>query len=291
MTRTADEPILRLAVPKGRMYDGVTRLLGDAGIHLTQTVRSYRPHVNLPDCEVKILKPQSIVEMLHAGSRDVGFAGADWVAELDGDLVELVDTGLDPVRVAAAAPLELAPEGVLPDGPLVVASEYENLTRRWIAERGLDATFVRSYGATEVFPPEDADLIVDNTATGSTLEANSLVVVDELMTSSTRLYANPDALNRPERRRAIDALVLLVRSVLEARRRVMVEVNVTPDTLEAVLAVLPCMRQPTVAELAGGGGFAVKAAVPRADLPAVIPKLKAAGGSDVVVTRIAQIVP
>ncbi|HSN56930.1 MAG TPA: ATP phosphoribosyltransferase [Candidatus Sulfomarinibacteraceae bacterium] len=291
MIRRPDDDTLQLAIPKGRMHEGVARLLAEAGIHLTQTVRSYRPHVNLPDCEVKILKPQSIVEMLHAGSRDVGFAGADWVAELDGDLVELVDTGLDPVRVVAAAPASLVRDGALPRGPLVVASEYERLTRRWIAERGLDATFVRSYGATEVFPPEDADLIVDNTATGSTLEANALVVVDELMTSSTRLYANPDALNQPERRRAIDALVLLVRSVLEARRRVMVEVNVTPDTLEAVLAVLPCMRQPTVAELAGGGGFAVKAAVPRADLPAVIPKLKAAGGSDVVVTRIAQIVP
>jgi ATP phosphoribosyltransferase len=291
MTRRPDDDTLQLAIPKGRMHEGVARLLAEAGIHLTQTVRSYRPHVSLPDCEVKILKPQSIVEMLHAGSRDVGFAGADWVAELDGDLVELVDTGLDPVRVVAAAPAALATDGRLPSGLLVVASEYERLSRRWIAERGLDATFVRSYGATEVFPPEDADLIVDDTATGSTLEANNLVVVDELMVSSTRLYANPDALHHPERRSAIDALVLLVRSVLEARRRVMVEVNVTPDTLEAVLAVLPCMRRPTVAELAGGGGFAVKAAVPRSDLPTVIPKLKAAGGSDVVVTRIAQIVP
>jgi ATP phosphoribosyltransferase len=291
MTRTADEPILRLAIPKGRMYDGVTRLLADAGVHLTQTVRSYRPHISLSGCEVKILKPQSIVEMLHAGSRDVGFAGADWVAELDGSLVELLDTGLDPVRVVAAAPAELAPEGTLPDGPLVVASEYENLTRRWIAERCPQARFVRSYGATEVFPPEDADLIVDNTATGSTLEANGLRIVDELMASSTRLYANPRALEHPERRSVVDDLVLLVRSVLEARRRVMVEVNVAPDRLEALLEVLPCMRQPTVSQLAGGAGYAVKAAVPRADLPAVIPRLKAAGGEDVVVTRIAQIVP
>jgi ATP phosphoribosyltransferase len=273
------------------MYDGVARLLAEAGVDLKQTVRNYRPRVNLPDCEVKILKPQSIVDMLHVGSRDVGFAGADWVAELDGDLVELVDTGLDPVRVVAAAPVELAPDGELPRGPLVVASEYERLTRSWIADRGLDATFVRSYGATEVFPPEDADLIVDNTATGSTLEANNLIVVDELMTSSTRLYANPDALAHPERRRAIDGLVLLVNSVLEARRRVMVEVNVAPDLLDAVLAVLPCMRRPTVSRLAGGDGFAVKAAVPRDDLPSVIPRIKAAGGSDLVVTNLAQIVP
>jgi ATP phosphoribosyltransferase len=269
----------------------VTRLLDEAGIRLIQTVRNYRPHISLAGCEVKILKPQSIVEMLHAGSRDVGFAGADWVAELNGSLVELVDTGLDPVRVVAAAPLELAPDGKLPAGPLVVASEYENLTRRWIAGSCPEATFVRSYGATEVFPPEDADLIVDNTATGSTLEANNLRIVDQLMQSSTRLYANPRALDHPERREAIENLVLLVRSVLEARRRVMVEVNVAPDRLDALLEVLPCMRQPTISQLAGGDGYAIKAAVPREDLPSVIPRLKARGGEDVVVTRLAQIVP
>ena len=281
---------VKLAIPKGRMEEGVRALLADAGIHVTPTARSYRPHITLPGCEVKILKPQSIVEMLHAGSRDLGFAGADWVAELDGELVELVDTGLDPVRVVVAAPAELLSDGGLPARHLVVASEYERLTTRWIAARGLDASFVRSYGATEVFPPEDADLIVDNTATGSTLRANGLEIVDELMISSTRLYANPRALEEPVKRETIDRLVLLIRSVLEARLRVMVEVNVAPERLEAVIAVLPCMRQPTISPLAGGEGFAVKAAVPRAELPMVVPKIKAAGGTDIVVTRLAQIV-
>ncbi len=286
---------LQLAIPKGRMLAGIEQLLAEAGIQLRQTARSYRPHVTLPDCQVKILKPQNVVEMLHAGSRDVGFAGADWVAELDGELdgelVELIDTGLDPVRVVAAAPESLLENGQLPSRPLVVASEYERLTARWVAERGLDATFMRSYGATEVFPPEDADLIVDNTATGSTLQANHLAIVDELMTSSTRLYANPSALEDPSRRTAIDRLVLLVRSVLEARLRVMVEVNVEPDRLDELLKVLPCMRHPTVSQLAGGSGYAVKAAVPRAQLPEVVPRLKEHGGTDVVVTRLAQIVP
>ncbi len=282
---------LRLALPKGRMNRGVVDLLAEAGIRLTETVRSYRPVVNLPGLAVKLLKPQNIVEMLHAGSRDVGFAGADWVAELDGELVELLDTGLDPVRVVAAAPADLLVDGRLPDRELVVASEYERLTREWLAARGLEARFVRSYGATEVFPPEDADLIVDNTATGATLAANGLVIVGELMHSSTRLYAHPAALEDRGRRAAVDELVLLLRSVLEARRRVMVEVNVSAGRLEEVLAVLPCMREPTISQLAGDSGFAVKAAVPRAELPMVIPRLKAAGGSDVVVTRLAQIVP
>ena len=290
MTPYEDPDALRLAVPKGRMYDGVVALLAEAGINVTQTARSYRPFITLERCEVKILKPQNIVEMLHEGSRDLGFAGADWVAELDGELVEVLDTELDPVRVVAAAPAEILTDGKLPEQPLVVASEYERLTRKWIADRGLNAHFVRSYGATEVFPPEDADLIVDNTATGSTLEANDLEVVDVLMQSSTRLYASPRALDDPARRTRIEDLTLLVQSVLEARRRVMVEVNVAEDRLSALLEVLPCMRRPTVSQLAGGDGFAVKAAVPRAELPSVVPRIKAAGGTDIVVTRLEQIV-
>lgn len=290
MTPFEDPDALRLAVPKGRMYEGVVALLAEAGINVTQTARSYRPFITLERCEVKILKPQNIVEMLHEGSRDLGFAGADWVAELDGNLVEVLDTELDPVRVVAAAPADMLVDGELPDQPLVVASEYERLTRGWIADRGLDAHFVRSYGATEVFPPEDADLIVDNAATGSTLEANDLEVVDVLMRSSTRLYASPRAFDDPARRARIDDLTLLVRSVLEARRRVMVEVNIAEDRLPALLEVLPCMRRPTVSQLAGGEGYAVKAAVPRAELPSVVPRIKAAGGTDIVVTRLAQIV-
>lgn len=282
---------LRLAIPKGRMNQGVVDLLEGAGIHLSDTARGYRPHISLPDCEVKVLKPQNIVEMLQAGSRDLGFSGADWVSELDGRLEELQDTGLDPVRLVAAAPASLLEGEGLPDRPLVVASEYERLTRSWIESRRISASFVHSYGATEVFPPEDADMIVDNTATGSTLVANGLQIVDQLMESSTRLYASPETLRDPGRRQAIDDFVLLVRSVLEARSRVMVEVNVSQDRLESVLGVLPCMREPTVSPLAGGAGFAVKAAVPSLELPAVIPVLKSRGGTDLVVTRLAQIVP
>lgn len=292
MTPTIDRSTLRIALPKGRMQEEVFALLGEAGIRVRTGLgsRGYRPSISLPGCEVKLLKPQNIVEMLQAGSRDVGFAGADWVAELGADVTEVLDTGLDPVRLVAAAPAALVANGGLPATPLVVASEYERLTRAWIERRGLDATYLRSYGATEVFPPEDADLIVDNTATGSTLEANDLVIVDELMTSTTRLFAHPAALDDAERREGIERLAMLLRAVLDARRRVMLEVNVTSDRLEAVCAVLPCMREPTVSQLHGGAGYAVKAAVPRSELPLVIPRIKAAGGTDIVVTALAQIV-
>jgi ATP phosphoribosyltransferase len=290
MSPTTRETRIRLALPKGRMQEGVLSLLAAAGIRVGASDRGYRPAVSLAGYEAKILKPQTIIEMLHHGSRDVGFAGADWVAELGADAVELLDTGLDPVRLVAAAPKCILDGGRLPRRRLVVASEYERLTRGWIAGRELDAVFVRSYGATEVFPPEDADLIVDNTASGSTLKANGLVAVDELMTSSTRLYASPTALADAPRRQAIDELVMLLTAVLEARERVMVEVNVPCDRLEAVIAVLPCMREPTVSPLHGGAGYAVKSAVPRDELPRVIPAIKRAGGADLVVTAPAQIV-
>jgi ATP phosphoribosyltransferase len=286
--RSAD--LVHLALPKGRMEQGVLALLADAGIRVTFGRRGYRPSLSLEGFETKILKPQNIVEMLDLGSRDVGFAGADWVAELSAEIVELLDTGLDPVRVVAAGTAQFA-EGGQERTRFVIASEYERLTREWLERRGLKATVVRSYGATEVFPPEDADCIVDNMATGETLKANGLVVVDELMRSSTRLYANPRALDDAAKRARIDTLVLLLRSVLDARERVMVEVNVPADRLEAVIEVLPSMREPTMAPLHGDQGFAIKAAVPRKDLPRVIPEIKARGGTDIVVTALAQIVP
>ncbi len=282
---------VRLALPKGRMQEGVLGLLADAGIRVRTTGRGYRPGVSLPGFEAKILKPQNIIEMLAHGSRDLGFAGADWVAELELELVSLLDTGLDPVTMVAAAPSELLVDGRLPERRLVVASEYGRLTADWIARQRLGATVVRSYGATEVFPPEDADLIVDLRATGATLGANKLVVVDELMTSSTRLYASRQAMDDPKKRERIESLVLLLESVLEARRRVMLEVNVPAEALDAVIAVLPCMREPTMSPLHGGKGYAVKAAVPREDLPRVIPEIKRRGGTDIVVMQLAQIVP
>lgn len=282
---------LRLALPKGRMHDGLVRLLGDAGIEVLRESRGYRASLSWEGCATKLLKPQTIVEMLHAGTRDAGFAGADWVAELDADLVEVFDTGLDPVRVVAAAPAELLEEGRLPRRPLTIASEYVGLTRGWIQREGLDARVIRSYGATEVFPPEDADAIVDNTASGATLRANGLQICQELMVSSTRLYASRAAWRDPARRGIIDDLVVLLRAVLEARSRVLVEVNVAPAALEALVELLPCMREPTIAPLHSQSGFAVKAAVPRRELASLLPRIREAGGTDILVSEPNQIVP
>ncbi|MEM1072271.1 MAG: ATP phosphoribosyltransferase [Planctomycetota bacterium] len=291
---------LRLGLPKGRMQRGVLDLLGSAGIRVTMSERGYRPRVSLEGTEAKILKPQNIIEMLHAGSRDLGFAGADWVRELGydtespGGVVEVLDTGLDAVRLVAAAPRDMLDEtGTLrpkPGNKIRIAAEMVRLTGEWIARAGIDAEIVRTYGATEVFPPEDADAVVDIAASGDTLRANGLHVFDELHRSTTRLYANAEALADPDRRDRIDQIVVLLRSVLEARDRAMLDMNVAHDALEAVVDALPAMRDPTVAPLRGDAGYAVRAAVPRAALTELIPALRARGATDLVVTTPTQIV-
>lgn len=123
-------------------------------------------------------------------------------------------------------------------------------------------------------------MIVDNTATGRTLVENGLAEIATLMRSSTRLIANP-ALMKGAQGEAVEEFLLLLRSVLDARKRVMLEMNVGAAALEAVLAALPCMRRPTVMPLSGDGGFAVKSAVLRAEVPVIIPRLKAAGAVDI----------
>jgi ATP phosphoribosyltransferase len=232
----------------------------------------------------------------------VGFAGADWVRELKADLVELLDTGMDPVSVIVAAPerlVKLIGEAGTPRTPWnkacgrnpIVASEYESLAREWMAEKLPEGVFIRSYGATEVFPPEDADIIIDNCATGSTLRANGLVIMETVMKSSTRLYASRQAMENPAKKEAAEAMVLILRSVMEARRRVMLEMNVEESKLENLIAILPCLRSPTLSPLEGGKAYAVRVAAPKDQLAALIPEIKRRGGTDILVIQLGQLVP
>lgn len=303
--------MIHLALPKGHMQENISKLLEEAGIKVSLgNSRGYRPSIPLPNYDCKLLKPQNILGMLAAGTRDVGFAGADWVAELGieaSSLVEVLDTGLDPVRIVAASPdanilkkaLAANDKGATAGAGgrrLIVASEYGGLTKAWLARTGLDAAFLRAYGATESLPPEDADIIVDNAATGSTLRANGLEIVDSLMNSTTRLYASAAAWAQPAKRARIERLALLLRSVLEARKRLMLTFNMpTSEALEALLAEglsLPgaSLRAPTVSPLHHGAGFAVQIAAEASKVPSLIPRIKAAGGQDIVVSSIKMLV-
>lgn len=282
---------VKLALPTGRIQNNVLKLLGDAGIEVHGGPRSYRPQISLEGFDAKILKTQNIVEMLDIGRRDVGFAGADWVKELNADVVELMDTGMDGVRIVAAAPAGFPDAEQYKGRKLIVATEYVKIAEEWVRQKGWDAQVIRSYGTTEAFPPEDADCIVDNTSSGATLEASKLTIIDTLLRSSTRVFASRQAMANPEIRAKIEDFVLILKSVLDARTRVMVEVNVSKDDLEAVASIIPCMRQPTIAALHGDAGYVVKAAVQKSELPTLIPIIKQKGGTDIVVSHLSNVIP
>ncbi|MEI7984065.1 MAG: ATP phosphoribosyltransferase [Armatimonadota bacterium] len=282
---------VKLALPTGRIQNNVFKLLNDAGIEIHGGPRSYRPKLSLVDFEAKILKTQNIVEMLALGRRDVGFAGADWVKEKGADVVELLDTELDQVSIVAAAPAGFPNAESYQGRQLIVATEYVNIASEWVQAKGWDAKVIRSYGTTEVFPPEDADCIVDNMSSGATLRASNLEIVDTIMTSSTRIFASRNAMDDDKVRNRIEDFVLVIKSVLSARHRVMIEVNVSKEDLESVASIIPCMRQPTIAALHGDAGYVVKSAVLKSELPTLIPIIKQRGGTDIVVSNIANVIP
>lgn len=280
---------ITLALPKGRMFASLVSLLARAGLDVSHFERSYRPASNDPRVALKILKPQNIPALVELGRHDVGFTGHDWILETGCRVLELDDVELDPVRLVLAGPAGWRPPADAAS-PVVVASEYERITRRFLEEKGWPFRFVRSFGATEVFPPEDADLIVDNAATGQTLRANGLEELEEIMRSTTRLVASERALRRPEVRQFADDLVLLLRGVRAAESRVILEMNVNDGNLERIVAALPAMKNPTVAPLVDGS-HALKAAVPQADVPRLIPLLKALGATDILEYPIRKVIP
>ena len=285
------EKKIRLVVPTGRMHGAVLRLLGDAGLEIPETAKSYRPVPADDRFEVKLMKAANIPTLLELGAHDIGFSGRDWLEESEADVENMLDTGLLPVRVVAAVPSESDPFTEIRDRPVVVASEYERLTAAYMNRRGVDWRYVRTYGATEVFPPEDADLIVDNTATGSALAANRLEIADVLLDSTTLFIANRRALDDPRVREIVDDLRLLMSSVLEARRRVLLEMNVDETKLARVLELLPAMKSPTVQPLSGNHAFSVKAAVLNEQVPHLIPILRRAGATDILETRLQRVTP
>jgi len=281
---------LSILIPKGRIYDNIAKLFAEAGITLSLSDRTYRPNIGVDWLDGKVMKPQNVGELLELGSHDAGFTGLDWVRETGADVVEVMDLGFDRVRIVAAVPATLD-EAALRKKKLVVATEYVGIAGAWLKKTGYDYRIVRTYGATEVFPPDDADMIVDNTSTGRTLQDNGLRIVDTLLESSTRFVASRSAMADPKKRERIEELAMLFKAVIDGRDRVMLEMNVTKTRFPDLVAGLPAMRSPTVAPLYGDEGYAVKIAVRKTDVPTLIPQLKKLGATDIVEYDLRKVVP
>ena len=275
-----DSQKLRIVIAKGRIYRSVAQLLTDAGIKIQANERDYNIIVRNLDVEMKMMKPQNIPKIVELGSHDVGFTGRDWVMETDSDVHEVMDFGFDPVRIVAAIPEEIDPKE-LKQQNVVVASEYEHIARSYLDREGYDYVLLKTFGATEVFPPDDADMIIDNTSTGATLKENRLKIIDTVAESSTRFIANKDVMLEPWKAELIEHLELLFHSTLVARKKVILEMNVPKDKLEQTIRILPCMRAPTVAPLYGDAGYAVKIAVDKDQVIHLIPQLKKLDVSDI----------
>lgn len=277
---------LHILLAKGRIYESVRELLNDVGISITLPDRTYFPTTNQADLTFQVVKPQITSVLLAAGKADVGFSGKDWVYEngVQNDVEEIIDLGFDPVRIIAAVPDTVDYDALLKN-PVTIATEYQNLSARWVKEKHLNGTIFRTWGTSEGFVRDSADslahILIDNTSTGSSLRANNLKIVDTLMESSTRMYASTAAMADPAKKQKILELKMLFEAVLNARGRVMLEMNVAKDTFDALVQALPSMRSPTVSPLFGDSGYAVKIAVKKSDVPTLLPKLQALGATDI----------
>jgi len=288
------QPPLLLVIPKGRLQEKITLLLARIGIEYSVNNRSYRPVCSDPAIKIKLLKPQNIPSLIALGRHDCGFTGLDWVLEeklaTGRELTELLDLGYDKVRIIAAMPEELA-RSSYKDRQLVIATEYQELAKDYVAQKKLNAVLIKTYGATEALPPEDADMIIDNTSTGSTLQMNRLEIVDELMQSTTRFVANKESLTDPWKKEKLEQMTLLMKSTLLAGQRVLLEMNVSPEHFDTLVQSLPCMRSPTVSPLYGNTGYAIKVSVPSVEVPKLIPQIIALGATDILEYRLEKIVP
>lgn len=271
---------LKIAIPKGKLQPAITELLSDIGIKLYGDVRNYRPSCSDERLEVKLLKGQNIPSLIEIGQHDIGFAGLDWVAEQDADVEVINNLGFNPVRIVACIPEDWDVKE-LKQRPIIVATEYINLARQYLDNQGFDYQLIRSYGATEVFPPEDADMVIDNTSTGTTIKANRLKIIDTVYRSSTQFIANKQTLKNQAKRAIIDDILLLMNGVLNARERVLLEMNCPKAVVSDIVKLLPAMRSPTVSELYNSDAYSIRAAVPTKSAPGLIPRLIAAGAVDI----------
>jgi ATP phosphoribosyltransferase len=289
-TRAGQNGRLTLAVPaKGRMAEPALRLCADAGLSFEVTERSLVvPCANAP-VDLLLVRPSDIPEYAQDGVVDLGITGANLVAEAEADVVTLAELGFARCSLEAAVPVDAAPTGIADLDGLRVATAYPISTRRLLEERGVACELVAVSGSVEATPRLGlADAIVDLVSTGSTMSANGLRQIGKLLSSQAVLVGGRAAV--ATRRDLVDRLELMLSGVVAARRRRYVMMNAHVDDLPAIRAVLPGMGAPSVLQLAAEGEIAVHAAVDADDVWSLLPVLKEAGASSILVLPIERLV-
>lgn len=289
--------MLSIALPKGSLEEQTLLLFSQADLEVKKSSREYNPTIADPRIDrVKILRPQEIPVFVQDGYFDLGISGHDWVTETGADVIEVAElpyakTGTGVVKMVLAVP----DDSPIHSGSDIragarITTEFPNCTKAYFERLGVPVDVHFSYGATEAKVPEMMDALVDLTETGSTLRRNGLRIVDVVLESTTRLLANREAWENPEKRRAIEEIRTLLLGVIEARGRVLLSMNVPESRLDEVVAVLPAMKNPTVSRLYGSDGLEVTTVADKATVNILIPKLKTAGAEDILELPISKIV-
>ena len=279
--------VLSLGLPSGSLQEPTLALFAKAGFHVSGASRSYKPMVDDPELQIRLLRAQEISRYVQQGFLDAGLTGRDWIEENGSQVEVLCDlpfskTSSAPTRWVLAVPNNSSIRSVQDLNGKRIATEAVGLTRRYLERQGVQAEVEFSWGATEVKVPDLVDAIVDITETGSSLRANNLRVVATLLESFPQFIANPAALSDPWKKEKLSHLVLLLKGALAARDKVGLKMNLAQNQLQNLLSTLPSLREPTVSPLAQPGWVAVETVIDEKVVREIIPQLKALGAEGII---------
>ena len=278
---------LKLGIPKGSLENATVDLFRRAGFQITTSSRSYFPAIDDPEIECMLIRAQEMARYVEDGVLDAGLTGRDWVEENEAKVENVADLiyakqSFGKVRWVLAVP-EASPYKSVKDlQGKIIATELVAATKRYLERNGVTAKVEFSWGATEVKPPELADAIVEVTETGSSLRANKLRIIETVLESNTQLIANVTSWKDPEKRQKLEDMKMLLQGAINALGKVGLMLNVEKINLDAVLAVLPALKRPTISTLSEDGWLAVNTILEESTVRTIIPRLKAAGAQGIV---------
>ncbi|OGP86270.1 MAG: ATP phosphoribosyltransferase [Deltaproteobacteria bacterium RBG_16_58_17] len=279
---------LKLGIPKGSLEANTVELFKRAGWHITYDSRSYFPDIDDEELSCTLVRAQEMSRYVEDGTLDLGLTGQDWIIENESDVVAVQDLVYSKTSPRQARWVLVVRE----DSPIrsiedmegkKVSTELVNFTRRYFAERNINIHVEFSWGATEAKVVEGlVDAIVEVTETGTTIRANKLKIIHELMKTNTKLIANRGAWEDPWKRKKIEQIRLLLNGSLQALGKVGLKMNVSRENLDRVVILLPSLKAPTISSLHSEDWLAVETIVSGSIVRELIPLLKAAGAEGII---------
>lgn len=278
---------LVLGLPKGSLQEATFNMMKKAGFNVSVRSRSYVPSVDDPELKCRLIRPQEISRYVELGLLDAGITGYDWIYENGSDVEEICEMCYSkatsrPVRWVLAVPEDSPIQNVKDLQGKRIATEAVGLTKRYLAQHGVEAEVEFSWGATEVKAPELVDAIVELTETGSSLRANNLRIVETILTSTTRLIANKKAWADPDKKKKIEQFSMLLQGALAAQSRVLLKLNVSAEKLDTITEILPSLHAPTINKLNDDKWFAIETVVEEAIVREIVPPLREAGAEGII---------